>query len=135
MADLGAPVLLHVRPDALGQRERKGLVVDLEQEERADHVEGHVLGVGAVVQHEDAHGGGEQRDDRKAAQRVQPEQEDAPGRVAAADVGVGDDENLRPTCASCNGDMRTFNLFSCIDVVGDFMTAEMEKWTWWFRGL
>ena len=44
-------------------------------------------------------------------------------------------ENLRPTCASCNGDMRTFNLFSFIDVVGDFMTAEMEKWTRWFRGL
>ena len=37
-------------------------------------------------------------------------------------------ENLRPTCASCNGGMRTFNLFSFIDVVGDFMTAEMEKW-------
>ena len=44
-------------------------------------------------------------------------------------------ENLRPTCASCNGDMRTFNLFSFIDVVGGFMKAEMEKWTRWFRSL
>ena len=44
-------------------------------------------------------------------------------------------ENLRPTCASCNGDMRTFNLFSFIDVVGGFMKAEMEKWTRRFRSL